>query len=127
VGGDPEALIQNKIAKAGGPFSWAISQLREHAPLALERCKLLRVTSTQAARIFDIGSVHMAFIDGDHRFEAVREDCLAWWPRIASGGFLAGHDWPRYQSVRDAVTDFACQQFPPLDVKFAGSSWIVRK
>jgi hypothetical protein len=127
VGGDPETLVQNKIRKAGGPFNYALSQLREHAPMALERCKLLRLTSTQAARIFDIGSIHMAFLDGDHRFEAVREDCLAWWPRISSGGFLAGHDWPNYESVRNAVSDFAGRQSPPLQVSLSRKSWMVRK
>jgi predicted O-methyltransferase YrrM len=34
-----------------------------------------------------------AFIDGDHRYEAVKADLAAWWPKIRNGGTLIGHDY----------------------------------
>ncbi len=36
--------------------------------------------------------IDMVFIDGDHSFEAVRQDFLDWVPRVKSGGIVALHD-----------------------------------
>jgi hypothetical protein len=33
------------------------------------------------------------YIDADHTEEAVYQDLLAWWPKVAVGGVLAGHDF----------------------------------
>ncbi len=62
-----------------------------------------------AARIFD-SELDFAFIDGDHRYEAVRDDLHAWWPKIRVGGVLTGHDYrhaPRGRfGVIQAVNEF---------------------
>jgi SAM-dependent methyltransferase len=34
----------------------------------------------------------LIFVDGDHRYESVREDFLDWWPHLAPGGHMAFHD-----------------------------------
>lgn len=38
----------------------------------------------------------MVFVDGDHRYEAVKRDIEKWMPRLKDGGLLCGHDrnWP---------------------------------
>lgn len=36
--------------------------------------------------------IALVFIDGDHRYEAVRADVDAWLPHVRSGGMLALHD-----------------------------------
>lgn len=33
------------------------------------------------------------YLDGDHSYEAVRDEIAAFWPLIQSGGVLAFHDW----------------------------------
>lgn len=45
------------------------------------------------AQTFAVESVGAVFLDADHTREGVLADCLAWWPRIAQGGILAGDDW----------------------------------
>lgn len=37
--------------------------------------------------------IHLAFIDGDHRFPAVMNDALNVWDRLEKGGFMVFHDW----------------------------------
>lgn len=51
----------------------------------------------------------LVFLDADHGHEATREAIALWWPRLAAGGLLAGHDYghPDYPGVRPAVDEFA--------------------
>lgn len=39
------------------------------------------------------GVFDFVFIDADHYYESVKADVEAWWPKIRSGGILAGHDY----------------------------------
>lgn len=56
-----------------------------------ERVVLLQALSEQAARIIrDI--LDFVYIDGNHRPEFVLQDIQLWWPKVRSGGILAGHD-----------------------------------
>jgi hypothetical protein len=33
------------------------------------------------------------YLDANHRYDAVREDLHAWWPKVRKGGMLAGDDY----------------------------------
>lgn len=57
--------------------------------------------STQASRLFDPESLHAVFIDGEHSPVAVMADLISWWPLVAPGGILAGHDY--VNEVRETV------------------------
>jgi hypothetical protein len=57
------------------------------------RVELLRETSAQAVQRFHNNSLDFVYLDGDHSYEAVRDDLAAWWPKVRPGGFLAGHDF----------------------------------
>lgn len=59
----------------------------------------------KAAELFAPGSVHMAFLDAAHDEASVARDVRAWLPRVAPGGFLAGHDYPPtdFPGVKAAV------------------------
>lgn len=46
----------------------------------------------------------MVWIDGDHRYEAVRQDISMWRSRLSPGGLLCGHDG-EYESVGQAVAE----------------------
>jgi predicted O-methyltransferase YrrM len=64
--------------------------------------------STEAAVNFSDESVDVVFVDGDHRYEAVKADILAWWPKLRRGGFMGGDDF-MMRPVMRAV----CEQFAP--------------
>ena len=85
---------------------WPMARYRAEA-LALAghfpgRCRMLEMTTDEAARVVPDSSVDFVFVDADHTEEAVARDIAAWTPKVRLGGLIAGHDirWP---TVRRAV------------------------
>ncbi len=59
----------------------------------------LLTTSAEAAPSFH-QPVELLFIDGDHRYEAVRQDFNLWFPKLVEGGYLLMHDTIRWDGPR---------------------------
>ncbi|MDW8289338.1 MAG: class I SAM-dependent methyltransferase [Armatimonadota bacterium] len=59
----------------------------------------LLTTSAEAAAGFD-QPVELLFIDGDHRYAAVRQDFDLWFPKLLEGGYLLMHDTIRWDGPR---------------------------
>ena len=96
----------------------ALDRLGENVPTTLPRFlvnvlkapELVRVVpmvgqSHDVARAFGSKSVDLVFIDGDHAFEAVVADLVAWSVALKPGGFYCGHDFGQ-RGVTEAVTRF---------------------
>lgn len=64
----------------------------------------------------------MAYIDGCHRYAAVKEDNEIWVKKVKPGGLLAGHDY-NFPEVRKAVDEFANGRQILL---YDDSSWAIR-
>ena len=80
------------------------------------RSQIIREFSHEAVDRFSEESLDFIFIDGNHKFESVLQDVKIWWPKLKSGGVLAGHDYfdgfmPPHTvfGVRTAVDFFAYQ------------------
>ena len=73
-----------------------------------DRVTFLRGLSVDVAATLPDGSLGMAYLDACHERDAVAADLVAWWPKVVSGGVLAGHDYlcPHY-GVREAVDEWA--------------------
>lgn len=83
----------------------------------------MRMESVEAASTFVDGSIDFVFIDADHRYDWVRSDIDAWWPKVKPGGVLAGHDYDdQFPGVRQAVDESFSGQF-----EIRNKSWWVRK
>ncbi|MFI5401331.1 MAG: class I SAM-dependent methyltransferase, partial [Planctomycetota bacterium] len=73
------------------------------------RVRIVVASSAEGAELCGIEAWAPGFVylDGDHREEAVLADIDLWWPLVAPGGILAGHDWedcPEWQDgIRAAV------------------------
>ena len=66
------------------------------------------------------------YIDGDHRYDAVKQDLTCWYPKIRKGGVLAGHDFNMlHKEVHRAVTDFVKEK--SLSFYNGESDWWVIK
>lgn len=59
------------------------------------------------------------YIDADHRYEAVRDDIIAYMSLIKPGGFISGHDYSASWGVKRAVDEL----FGKPDRLF-GISWV---
>jgi predicted O-methyltransferase YrrM len=55
-----------------------------------ENLIILRKPSAEAARMFKRNSIDMVFIDGEHTYEAFKEDFETWLPLCS--GLFCGHD-----------------------------------
>ena len=53
---------------------------------------ILRQGSLQAAGLVP-DELDLVFIDGDHSYEAVKQDIALWAPKVRPGGIVAGHDY----------------------------------
>lgn len=73
-----------------------------------------RMTSVEAAATYNDNSIDFIMIDGDHRYEAVKADILAFLPKMKDGGIMAGDD-AYAEEIRRAATETLGQynvQFP---------------
>ena len=56
-------------------------------------CAIIRQPSLDAAQQFKPRSLDAVFIDGNHHFDFVVQDIIAWAPLVRKGGMVAGHDY----------------------------------
>jgi hypothetical protein len=65
-----------------------------------------KMTSLQAAKLFDDRSIDFVFIDASHEYQDVKNDICAWFPKVKRGGILAGHDYDdNWPGVKQAVNE----------------------
>lgn len=82
----------------------------------------VKMSSVEAAKLYDDNSLFFVFIDGSHLYEAVREDIIAWLPKVKSGGFIGGHDIDQpeeFNGVRRAVDEL----IGPQNIKVYNKGW----
>lgn len=105
--------------------------IRNIAPVS-QHIVPLRMTSLEGAERFEDKSVDFLMLDGDHSYEAVRDDIAAWLPKMKNGSIISGDDygWP---GVKRAVSDaFVGKNIEIMWVKHhanylnSASYWVVR-
>lgn len=90
---------------------------------------VVRRRSLDAASAFGDASLDWVYIDGDHRYEAVKADLAAYYPKVKPGGYLAGDDYG-YRSgwFEDGVTR-AVDEFAPDrgELRIIGTQFLLRR
>lgn len=66
----------------------------------------IRMTSLEASMLYEDESLDFVFIDASHKYEDVLDDIKAWYPKVKKGGIFAGHDYPSWPGVVQAVDEF---------------------
>ncbi len=95
-------------------------------PAAAGMGAIIQMDTAKAAELFDAGECDFVYVDADHRYAGCKADIDAWWPKVKSGGILAGHDFcNEYNGVVQAVEEFA--QREGLTIEHRGITWIARK
>ena len=97
--------VSKRMMALGTPIEAVRHNLKECG--LLERVELMHMPSVSAAGQFAPESCDFVFIDADHRYPGVRADIAAWYPKVRSGGILAGDDYDldTYPGVVAAVED----------------------
>ena len=92
------------------------------------RVKVYQGTSEGAAEYFKDEFFDVVFIDGDHSYEQTKKDIIAWWPLIAPGGYLGGHDYrsDKNYGVIQPVDEFVSEIGLELELG-ENYTWFVRK
>ena len=68
--------------------------------------KPMRMTSLQAADLFADESIDFLMLDGDHNYPMVKDEIIAYLPKMKPGGIISGDDfmWPGVgQSVNETI------------------------
>jgi predicted O-methyltransferase YrrM len=116
-------------------FERVYARAQENLGRYKDRSLIVRKTSVDGAKDFPDGSLDFVYLDGNHSFEAVKEDIAAWYPKIKAGGLLAGHDYVEDGitlhgdfGVRKAVAEFSAQyQVGVYQTAEPFPSWMAQK
>lgn len=87
------------------------------------------VTSKNFCQNVKDGSIDVVYIDGDHSYESVLQDCELWYPKIKSGGFLCGHDYSshtKWKDVKRAVDVFLKENNLSIHKQYCDTSFMIR-
>lgn len=129
--GVPDDPAQHELyAESAGDVAYRRFSRTMAKELAAGSVRALRMSSEEAAAVIraEIAAgcerYDMVFIDGDHRYEAVRRDILLYQRFLVAGGLLSGHDYgkERYPGVTRAVDELA-----PEAKHGPGSIWRVTR
>ena len=87
----------------------------------------LNIASTEASNLFPDNSIDFIYIDGDHRYEAVKADIRAFLPKMRNLSIIAGHDYvpgkicpPHLLGIRMAVDEL----LGGPDLIYQDTSWL---
>jgi hypothetical protein len=58
--------------------------------------------TSNAANLYEDNSLDFIYVDASHKEDDVLNDILLWFPKLKSGGIMAGDDWQKV-GVRNAV------------------------
>jgi hypothetical protein len=83
----------------------------------------IRMESLKAVNLYEDESLDMVFLDASHRYEDIKADILAWYPKVKKGGIFSGHDYPSWNQVVRAVEEF----FPNKNFISSELCWIHQK
>jgi hypothetical protein len=80
----------------------------------------IRGDTVEAAARFADGSIDFLYVDASHTYEGVMRDLKAWFPKVKTGGVIAGDDWCNEQGgelgVRHAAVDFFGRHASAIEV-----------
>ena len=93
-GDEVKAAPHTRIARIEKERVWAAIKAKAFAVAAAwPMATIIEMDSAEAAGQVDDESLDFVFIDGDHSYEGVKRDILAWMPTVKPGGWLMGHDY----------------------------------
>lgn len=79
--------------------------------------------SVAASLQFEDESIDAVYIDGEHKYDAVKEDIITWLPKVKKNGCISGHDFMD-KGVQKALKEL----FPNNKLEmYCDTSWCIKK
>ena len=75
-----------------------------------KKATLIREYSLEASKLFNDDFFDWVFLDADHKYESVKEDLKAWFPKVKKGGIFCGHDYLNSDVEHNGHTSFGVKQ-----------------
>ena len=82
----------------------------------------VHMSSVEAAALYTDKSLDLVFLDADHTYQSVRNDILAWLPKVKLGGILAGDDYN--QRMFPGLVRATNELLKPLQINYV--TWIYK-
>lgn len=83
----------------------------------------IKLPSLDAVNLYNDESLDFIFIDASHEYEDVKNDIIAWLPKLKNGGILAGHDYEIFDGVTRAVNEL----FQKHEIEISENCFIYKK
>ncbi|MCB9880132.1 MAG: class I SAM-dependent methyltransferase [Planctomycetes bacterium] len=117
----------DRADRLGGPLRRAFEQNLIDAAVR-EVVEVRQGFSHDQAQHVD-GSLDLVFLDGDHGYDAVRQDFLDWGPKVRAGGYLAMHDvvHPVHEGPRRVVEELIANDPRWVEQRYVDSMFVARK
>jgi beta-1,4-mannosyl-glycoprotein beta-1,4-N-acetylglucosaminyltransferase len=71
----------------------------------IEQLRMIPRSSEEAAAIVPDNSLDLVFLDADHSYDGFTKDLQLWFPKVKSGGIIAGHDFAEHFGVPQGVRE----------------------
>lgn len=116
-------VLAEEVSRVGGSFFEIFCENLRRCGVA-DYVTPLVGDSTEMAGHFADESIDFVYIDACHEYRKVRQDILAWLPKVKPGGTVAGHD---YNSGHGGVIRAVDEIFGKENVNVMRSSWFLKK
>jgi len=94
------------------------------------KVEIIRSYSDEAATLIDNNSLDWVYIDGNHRYEFVKEDLELYYNKVKKGGYITGDDYRKggwwQGGVKKAVDEFISLNTCEL-IKIKNHQYILKK
>jgi len=117
-----EEYKDNEKDKSQDNLTKAMNKTLQRLKNYKNKITLLKDFSSNAVN--NVPKVDYVYIDGNHAYKYVLEDCLNYWDKVKQGGILAGHDIS-WKGTLNAVQDFCKEK--NLHFQVAGQDWWIVK
>lgn len=82
------------------------AEFRKNMPRDIVKYQLLVMESRRASKLFKDNEIDFLFIDGDHLYKGVKDDCDYWLPKLKPGSIVCFHDYySSWDGVKQAVDE----------------------
>jgi len=110
-------FIEKERAKPGKRDELVQTVERFAEQVARGVVRIICAFSGDAAEWIQKESLDWIYIDADHKSASVRLDLDAWFPKVVSGGIIAGHDYNKSRGPYPAVREWVVTKLN-LDVDY---------